>query len=260
MAEKERLDELYRQGFVHEEEESELASGAQQQGTPSSSPVLGESAPDDEADSESDEERENHEGQTAPAVKFHSALEFLEQVKRNFAQEHGVYEEFLGIMKDFKQQSVDTPGVVARVRKLFQGYPELLQGFSMFLPPGFRNDQEVHSTAPQTVALQQQLAVSPATVPVPQSEAEPNNLPEIEQARNYVRKVKSRFHDQPQIYKQFLEILHSYHTEHHSMADVHSSVVCLFAGHPDLVSGFADFLPGTLVQGQSGGVDDMQLC
>eukprot|EP01105_Mastigella_eilhardi_P019844 TRINITY_DN4688_c0_g1_i4.p1 TRINITY_DN4688_c0_g1~~TRINITY_DN4688_c0_g1_i4.p1 ORF type:complete len:249 (-),score=61.02 TRINITY_DN4688_c0_g1_i4:108-854(-) len=190
MAEKERLDELYRQGFVHEEEESELASGAQQQGTPSSSPVLGESAPDDEADSESDEERENHEGQTAPAVKFHSALEFLEQVKRNFAQEHGVYEEFLGIMKDFKQQSVDTPGVVARVRKLFQGYPELLQGFSMFLPPGFRNDQEVHSTAPQTVALQQQLAVSPATVPVPQSEAEPNNLPEIEQARNYVRKVK----------------------------------------------------------------------
>eukprot|EP01105_Mastigella_eilhardi_P019842 TRINITY_DN4688_c0_g1_i2.p1 TRINITY_DN4688_c0_g1~~TRINITY_DN4688_c0_g1_i2.p1 ORF type:complete len:204 (-),score=40.05 TRINITY_DN4688_c0_g1_i2:255-866(-) len=111
MAEKERLDELYRQGFVHEEEESELASGAQQQGTPSSSPVLGESAPDDEADSESDEERENHEGQTAPAVKFHSALEFLEQVKRNFAQEHGVYEEFLGIMKDFKQQRRALPTI-----------------------------------------------------------------------------------------------------------------------------------------------------
>lgn len=49
-------------------------------------------------------------------------------------------------MKEFKSQSIDTPGVIQRVSNLFKGHPELIVGFNTFLPPGYKievqaNDQ-----------------------------------------------------------------------------------------------------------------------
>lgn len=35
--------------------------------------------------------------------------------------------------------------------------------------------------------------------------------PEFDHARNYVKKIKLRFNNEPHIYKSFLEILHTYH-------------------------------------------------
>ena len=48
-----------------------------------------------------------------------------------------VYNEFLDIMKEFKSQSTDTPGVIRRVTQLFQGYQDLIIGFNTFLPTGY---------------------------------------------------------------------------------------------------------------------------
>lgn len=57
-----------------------------------------------------------------------------------------MYNDFLDIMKEFKSQSIDTPGVIQRVSNLFKGHPELIVGFNTFLPPGYKievqaNDQ-----------------------------------------------------------------------------------------------------------------------
>ena len=41
-------------------------------------------------------------------------------------------------MKEFKSQSIDTPGVIRRVSHLFKGHPELIVGFNTFLPPGYK--------------------------------------------------------------------------------------------------------------------------
>jgi paired amphipathic helix protein Sin3a len=49
-----------------------------------------------------------------------------------------VYNDFLDIMKEFKSQSIDTPGVITRVSHLFKGHPELIVGFNTFLPPGYK--------------------------------------------------------------------------------------------------------------------------
>ena len=57
-----------------------------------------------------------------------------------------VYNDFLDIMKEFKTQSIDTPGVIARVSCLFKGHPELIVGFNTFLPTGYK--VEVHHTEP----------------------------------------------------------------------------------------------------------------
>jgi paired amphipathic helix protein Sin3a len=48
-----------------------------------------------------------------------------------------IYSQFLDIMKDFKSQAIDTPGVITRVSNLFEGRPELIQGFNTFLPQGY---------------------------------------------------------------------------------------------------------------------------
>ncbi|UZJ52825.1 hypothetical protein CBS101457_002145 [Exobasidium rhododendri] len=66
------------------------------------------------------------------------ALSYLDQVKVQFSDHPDVYNRFLDIMKDFKSQSIDTPGVIERVSTLFRGHPSLIQGFNTFLPPGYR--------------------------------------------------------------------------------------------------------------------------
>eukprot|EP00061_Rhincodon_typus_P012974 g39050.t1 len=66
------------------------------------------------------------------------ALSYLDQVKMQFGNNPAVYNEFLDIMKEFKSQSIDTPGVIDRVSRLFQGHPDLILGFNAFLPPGYR--------------------------------------------------------------------------------------------------------------------------
>lgn len=55
--------------------------------------------------------------------------------------------------------------------------------------------------------------------------------PEFDHARNYVKKIKLRFASQPQIYKAFLEILHTYHKEQHTIKDVYAQVATLFQHH-----------------------------
>ncbi|KAH6619265.1 hypothetical protein B0J18DRAFT_411575 [Chaetomium sp. MPI-SDFR-AT-0129] len=66
------------------------------------------------------------------------ALSYLDQVKVQFHEQPDVYNKFLDIMKDFKSQTIDTPGVISRVSDLFAGHPNLIQGFNTFLPPGYR--------------------------------------------------------------------------------------------------------------------------
>ncbi|CAD7078480.1 unnamed protein product [Hermetia illucens] len=71
-------------------------------------------------------------------LKVEDALSYLDQVKYQYADQPQIYNNFLDIMKEFKSQTIDTPGVIQRVSNLFQGHPELIFGFNMFLPPGYK--------------------------------------------------------------------------------------------------------------------------
>lgn len=71
-------------------------------------------------------------------LKVEDALTYLDMVKFKFGEKPQVYNDFLDIMKEFKTQSIDTPGVITRVSSLFNGYPELIMGFNTFLPPGYK--------------------------------------------------------------------------------------------------------------------------
>ena len=77
------------------------------------------------------------------------ALSYLDQVKLKFSDQPDVYNKFLDIMKDFKSQAIDTPGVIDRVHNLFRGspHPSLIQGFNIFLPPELRGMTKVQPSS-----------------------------------------------------------------------------------------------------------------
>ncbi|XP_044596895.1 paired amphipathic helix protein Sin3a-like isoform X2 [Cotesia glomerata] len=302
-------------------------------------------------------------------LKVEDALSYLDQVKYKFSDQPQVYNDFLDIMKEFKSQSIDTPGVISRVSNLFKGHPELIVGFNTFLPPGYKI--EVHSneqgfafhvsvsmpspTSTHTSTISQQhctvnvgsppvasppsqpakapsvlhimqgtgnihhtmannvtnnsLTVHAASSPPPiqpfnnnshinaahaqivsqaLSQAQdgavqnsgsgqtPQNQPvEFNHAINYVNKIKHRFQGQPDKYKRFLEILHTYQKEqrhlkdgnhlgggsgsggagpagkHLTEAEVYSQVAKLFENQDDLLAEFGQFLPDATNQQNS---------
>lgn len=182
-------------------------------------------------------------GQAVPGggqVKFETALEFLDKVKMQFHNQPQVYKQFLKIMKDFKSQEIDTPGVIQRVSTLFKGHNHLIMGFNHFLPEGYKIDaadlQALNAADHAAdVANQQQVMAA--------EQDGSRKQPELDHARNYVKKIKVRFESQPEIYKAFLRILHTYHEEQHTIKDVYDQVASLFRNHTDLLAEFKDFLP-----------------
>ncbi|VVC29015.1 Paired amphipathic helix,Histone deacetylase interacting domain,Sin3, C-terminal [Cinara cedri] len=284
-------------------------------------------------------------------LKVEDALSYLDQVKFKFSNHPQVYNDFLDIMKEFKSQSIDTPGVITRVSNLFKGHPELIVGFNTFLPPGYKieiknnelgfhvsvsipqspaitssqtiihsttqhimsstpivttppvtltttppvvikpaghlpinqvnttsvviNHHTVHNsvtpTAPSTsfhptqiplsVASLSQVAASnipQVSIPTTQESTNSHNQPvEFNHAINYVNKIKNRFQGQPEKYKRFLEILHTYQKEQKSQkdnmvpltektlteAEVYQQVAKLFENQDDLLVEFGQFLP-----------------
>jgi histone deacetylase complex regulatory component SIN3 len=66
---------------------------------------------------------------------------------------------------------------------------------------------------------------------------------EFNHAINYVNKIKHRFTNQPDTYKTFLEILHTYQKEQKTITEVYQQVASLFRAHSDLLEEFSQFLP-----------------
>lgn len=309
-------------------------------------------------------------------LRVEDALLYLDQVKVEFGDRPHIYNEFLEIMKTFKTQQIDTPGVIRRVSNLFKGNRRLVLGFNTFLPEGYQielppdgngppvavyrapgsnvtqilresAESQAHgmggggaaAVAQPALASQQQqqqpggLAVAPAASalhplqhggeaaaatasfgpalhghmaaveqdrleqaaslthqapvelvagrqaalaglpgqgpaalltgkPSPPGQHAPQQASpavaeeeapaplEFDHAINYVTTIKKRFSSEPEIYKRFLEILHTYQREQRGIKDVLEDVSTLFADHADLLREFTYFLPDA-VQAQA---------
>lgn len=62
---------------------------------------------------------------------------------------------------------------------------------------------------------------------------------------------QNRFNQQPEIYKQFLEILQTYQRESRPIQDVYAQVTQLFSTAPDLLDDFKQFLPESAAQAKA---------
>ncbi|KAI9737685.1 MAG: Transcriptional regulatory protein sin3 [Claussenomyces sp. TS43310] len=74
---------------------------------------------------------------------------------------------------------------------------------------------------------------------------------EFNHAISYVNKIKNRFQDKPEIYKQFLEILQTYQRESKPIQDVYAQVTSLFSEATDLLEDFKQFLPESAAQAKA---------
>ena len=66
---------------------------------------------------------------------------------------------------------------------------------------------------------------------------------EFDNAIAYVTAIKKRFEHQPETYKAFLEVLHTYQREQKGIQEVLRRVAELFRDHVDLLRDFEHFLP-----------------
>ncbi|EEH46498.2 transcriptional regulator SIN3 [Paracoccidioides brasiliensis Pb18] len=134
---------------------------------------------------------------------LNDALSYLDQVKVRFVEQPDVYNRFLDIMKDFKSQAIDTPGVIQRVSTLFNGHPALIQGFNTFLPPGYRiecgtedNPDTIRVTTPSgTNTISMQSAVRPSLEAT--GDAAPSGGPVPPAATDYYDQSRAGWQQQP---------------------------------------------------------------
>lgn len=146
------------------------------------------------------------------------ALSYLKSVKEIFKDNREKYDEFLEVMKAFKAQRVDTAGVIGRVKDLFRGHHSLILGFNTFLPEGYE-------------------------ITIPYEELPRKQPVEFNHAIIYVNKIKTRFQNDEQVYKTFLDILNMYRKGNKSINEVYREVETLFYDHQDLLDEFTRFLP-----------------
>jgi histone deacetylase complex regulatory component SIN3 len=81
-------------------------------------------------------------------------------VKNRFTNQREIYDQFLDVMKEFKAQVIDTNGVIAKVKTLFKGHPELVMGFNMFLPAGYKIEHPGLGPPPSEPAASVEVASS----------------------------------------------------------------------------------------------------
>ncbi|XP_024995556.1 paired amphipathic helix protein Sin3-like 3 isoform X2 [Cynara cardunculus var. scolymus] len=156
------------------------------------------------------------------------ALTYLEKVKDIFQDKKEKYDEFLEVMKDFKEQRTDTTGVIARVKELFEGHQELILGFSPFLPKGYE-----------------------ITLPREHDQHHIKKPLEFDEAILFVNKIKMRFQGQDHVYKYFLDTLSKYKKENKSIKEVHQEVANLLNDQQDLLKEFTNLLPDSSAAGSN---------
>ncbi|RLN54251.1 hypothetical protein BBJ28_00005632 [Nothophytophthora sp. Chile5] len=183
-------------------------------------------------------------------VHLDNALQYLHKVKQQCPPE--IYNQFLDVMKDFKTQTLDTLGAIQRVHTLFKDHPNLIQGFNTFLLPAdhIRPDTSVEVKASVPVQASHAPLHAPssfrAVQPLQQQQAIPSgdsSANNFDRATSYLAAIKQRFVDDPETFNQFLDILQTFQKHQQSAHQVLDQVCLLFRDHPDLLRGFAFFMP-----------------
>ncbi|CAD5206442.1 unnamed protein product [Bursaphelenchus okinawaensis] len=224
---------------------------------------------------DSDAENKKNAGNFPPSrnrpLMVDDALQYLEQVRQQFADNPEVYSNFLEVMKDFKSQEIDTQGVIRRVSQLFVDHPNLITGFNTFLPNGY--EVQVHgnmlriieptgvinlpmansqSNETQNVGNAINLSNEPnGTLTLLKvnvnSDALMNSEDTLDQAFSVLNKIKERYSAQPDVYQQFLVLLTSYQNSVRNDSDdrheLYNKVVVLFKNDQDLLEEFKAFIP-----------------
>ncbi|KAF3332748.1 Paired amphipathic helix protein Sin3-like 1 [Carex littledalei] len=136
-------------------------------------------------------------------------VNYLRLVQRTFENEPKKYHEFLRILVDRKHRRISVAHLIEEVWSLFEGHNELINEFYQFLPKKYRGKGGTS----------------------------------LEDATNFVIKLKARFLHDPEVYAAFLQILNKCRRGACDAQHTFQAVKDLFKGHPDLIEEYQKYLP-----------------
>ncbi|TBU03278.1 regulatory component Sin3 of histone regulatory component [Hamiltosporidium tvaerminnensis] len=176
---------------------------------------------------------------------LNDALMYLTQVKEEFKGDNSSYDEFLEVMRDYKQSKLDAAGVVSAVSSLFRERKHLIQGFNDFLPKNYRIDLEA---PPHRIPLPPKPYYDSYKRPIPPFARPPFKPQEDDphkqrMAFDYIKKVKRRLEATPEIYSNFIQTLNSYRNTQEPTHQIVTRIKKILWDHPDLIDEFIEFLP-----------------
>ena len=73
---------------------------------------------------------------TGSPVEFDEAISYVTKVKSRFERQPRIYERFLDVLHNYQRQGQSVADVYREVRVIFEGHPDLIMEFHVFLPPG----------------------------------------------------------------------------------------------------------------------------
>ncbi|KIY46777.1 hypothetical protein FISHEDRAFT_75303 [Fistulina hepatica ATCC 64428] len=184
------------------------------------------------------------------ALNVADALDYLDSVKIQFSSQPDVYNRFLDIMKEFKSQLLNTPGVIKRVSHLFQGHPSLIQGFNTFLPSGYRIEAQ-DSDVIRVITPNGVLPMDPVTPVSTHTEtvwsAAPRDVPpapvqseEMDSAVDFLQQVRKAC--SPGIYSQIMSLLRKQAAGQVTQEETLEQTQVLLRSQPGLQATFRTFV------------------
>jgi len=181
---------------------------------------------------------------------FAQALLFLDDVRRICPEN---YVAFLETMKALKHREITKEEVVVRARELFAEKEELLEGFEMFLKPTgydlmeFKGNFLSNEDGRDGFVRECYGNINGGSVFCGVEGSSTSNSRAVsvsfDDARNFVKMVKTTYQNEPHVYCRFLELLHNYHRQKISLKEIYRQMMILFHGYPLLIRGFSYFLP-----------------
>ncbi|KAK2643974.1 hypothetical protein Ddye_019169 [Dipteronia dyeriana] len=165
---------------------------------------------------------------------------YMKTVQERLGDKSDSYVKFTVFLRDFKARRVDLESLGIQIKNLFEGYPDLILGFNMFLPDGYKisldddDDYEMTDTEDE-----------PETETEPETEEQDKIIRSAQflDAISFVNKVKMRFqNDKKHVYKAFLDVWDRNQKDLFTYDDVYNGVSQLLYDHPDLLQEFVRLL------------------
>ena len=165
-------------------------------------------------------------------------MTYTRQVKRTFENNPDKFREFVQILSEVSQPSANKVELVERVIELFDGYPELIRGFTFFLPPDITMEVQ-HDAVVVNVEDADDVSSDDkhAEAGLTHEETEDDT-----DTVRYLRNVKWTYTHQADVYQRFMNVLQDFNRKNINEMSAVTQVANLFEGQRDLVLGFNIFL------------------
>ena len=181
-------------------------------------------------------------------MEFVHAISYVNKIKTRFANDERVYKAFLEILNMYRKNLKSISQVYEEVATLFKTHNDLLEEFTYFLPdfstPGAGKKgakARGKGALPPGGANKRKGKNDKLEPPLPPAEQERKTAESLSKELAFFEKVKARLKNRD-TYNELIKCINIFNSEVISKMELQALVYDIIGKHPDLHSGFSDFL------------------